>query len=185
VAYAGALAAACPWLGIRPNLLPRPYRSSGSRVLVVPALVLSLLLLVLAGAVAAQPELARRRQLALLEAEIAKLEPQALRVEALRKKIQKEQEQILLLDAFRNRTREDLDALNALTKALAPPAWLNTLELNRESALLSGEIDQAAPLLKLLDETPYFRNSEFAGPVGRSGTKETFRIRTAREGVTP
>jgi hypothetical protein len=103
----------------------------------------------------------------------------------LRKKIQKEQEQILLLDAFRNRTREDLDALNALTKALAPPAWLNTLELNRESALLSGEIDQAAPLLKLLDETPYFRNSEFAGPVGRSGTKETFRIRTAREGVTP
>lgn len=185
VGYAGALASACPWLGIRPNLLPPQYRSSGSRVLIVPTLVLGLLLVVLAGAVAAQPELARRRQIGLLEAEIAKLEPLVQRNEALRKRIQKEQDQILLLDAFRNRTREDLDALNALTRALAPPAWLNTLEMTREAVVISGEIDQAAPLLKVLDETPFFRNSEFAGPVGRSGSRETFRIRAAREGTGP
>ncbi|MGQ9634864.1 MAG: hypothetical protein ACUVXB_11540 [Bryobacteraceae bacterium] len=183
--YAAALVSACPWLGIRPNLLPPQYRASGSRVFLVPTLALALLLVALVVAAAAQPELARRRQLAVLEAEIVKLEPQAQRVDALRKRIQKEQEQILLLDAFRNRTREDMDALNALTRVLAPPAWVNTLEITREAVVISGEIDQASPLLKALDETPYFRNSEFIGPVGRSGNKETFRIRALREGVAP
>ena len=185
VGYAAALASACPWLGIRPNLLPPQYRAGGNRALIVPTLALALLLVALVAAAAAQPELARRRQLAMLEAEILKLEPQAQRVDMLRKRIQKEQEQILLLDAFRNRTREDLDALNALTRVLAPPAWVNSLEITREAVVISGEIDQAAPLLKALDETPYFRNSEFVGPVGRSGTKETFRIRALREGVAP
>ena len=39
---------------------------------------------------------------------------------------------------------------------------------------------QRAPLLKALDSSPLFRNSEFAGPVGRNGEFETFRIKTLR-----
>ena len=90
-----------------------------------------------------------------------------------------------MLDSFRGRTRADLDALDALSKLIEPPAWLQSLEMDRDSVALAGEIEQAAPLLKLLDNSPYFRNSEFTGPIGRSGKTESFRIRTAREGVKP
>jgi hypothetical protein len=57
--------------------------------------------------------------------------------------------------------------------------------MDRDTVALAGEIEQAAPLLKLLDNSPYFRDSEFTGPTGRAGKSETFRIRTAREGVKP
>jgi len=185
VGYAAALNAACPWLALKANLLPPERRSSSSRMLLVPSLVLGLILVLLAVTLAALPAFQRRRQLALLEAEIARLEPQVQKAAALRKALDRKREQVLLLDGFRNRTRADLDALEALTKLLEPPAWLSALEVDRDAVLLSGEVDQAAPLLKLLDETPYFRNSEFAGPVARANKRETFRIRAAREGVLP
>jgi Tfp pilus assembly protein PilN len=78
-----------------------------------------------------------------------------------------------------------VEALDALSKLIEPPAWLQALEMDRDTVTLAGEIEQAAPLLKLLDNSPYFRNSEFTGPTGRSGKLESFRIRTTREGVKP
>jgi glutaredoxin-related protein len=75
--------------------------------------------------------------------------------------------------------------LDVLSKLIEPPAWLQSLEMDRDTVTLAGEIEQAAPLLKLLDNSPYFQNSEFAGTIGRAGKSETFRIRTAREGVKP
>ena len=46
--------------------------------------------------------------------------------------------------------------------------------------MISGEADQAAPLLKLLDSSPLFQNSEFALSVSRNAQTEQFRIRTLR-----
>ena len=68
---------------------------------------------------------------------------------------------------------------------IEPPAWLQSLEMDRDTAALAGEIEQAAPLLKLLDNSPYFRDSEFTAPINRAGKLESFRIRTARKGVRP
>ena len=85
----------------------------------------------------------------------------------------------LLLDEFRSRTRSDLDAINELTRLLPPPVWANTIDLSRDGVTIMGEADQAAPLLKMLDASPLFHNSEFNG-ISKVDKAEIFRLRTQR-----
>lgn len=185
LAYATALAGACPWLALKANLLPPELRSSGSRMVFIPTVALAAALLLMAVALVAQSGFERRRQLSLIEAEIKRLDPAANKAAALRQATDLAERRIQLLDSFRVRTRADLEALDALSKLIEPPAWLQSFDMDRDTVTLAGEIEQAAPLLKLLDNSPYFRNSEFTGPIGRSGKVESFRIRTLREGVKP
>jgi hypothetical protein len=44
---------------------------------------------------------------------------------------------------------------------------------------ISGEAEQAAPLLKVVDGSPLFHNSEFNG-ISKVGSAEVFRMRTQR-----
>ena len=67
-----------------------------------------------------------------------------------------------------------------MTKLLAPPAWSNSITIARDQARISGEAPQAAPLLRILDASPLFENSEFLG-IGRGKETETFQLRTNRE----
>jgi len=182
LAYAAALAGACPRLALLLNLLPPEQRAASSRWIFAPTFALLVLLVGLSAALAAIRPIEDRRYLAALQAEIARLEPQARRAGELDKSIEVLRARTRLLDEFRLRTKQDLDALAELTRLLAPPAWLTQLELARDSASLAGEAEQAAALLKLLDESPLFRNSEFTMPIGRVGAAETFRLRTLREG---
>jgi Tfp pilus assembly protein PilN len=83
-----------------------------------------------------------------------------------------------LLDHFRARTKDDVDIINELTRLLPPPVWITSLEIHPDHVMISGEADQAAPLLKALDSSPLFRNSEFGMAVARNGPNENFRIKT-------
>ena len=87
----------------------------------------------------------------------------------------------MLLDSFRARSKADMDVLAEMTRLLAPPAWLTSLELNGQQVAVTGETDQAALLLKAIDASPLFESSEFVSPPVRSAAGETFRIRTTRE----
>lgn len=180
--YATALAGACPWLAPAANLLPAERRSVNSRAVFVPTLVLAALLLLAGGALLAHSALQDKRYLGTLEAEIAKLEPQAKRSAALDRQIDRSQSRVRLLDEFRGHSKADLDALNELTRILAPPTWTNAIDITRDAVTISGETEQAAPLLKIIDASPLFQNSEFAGSLGRVANNEQFRIRAAREG---
>jgi hypothetical protein len=71
-----------------------------------------------------------------------------------------------------------------LTRLLPPPIWTNAVEIYPDYVVVSGEADQAAPLLKVLDSSPLFQNSEFALSVTRNGQAEQFRIKTTRRGRT-
>ncbi|HXG34353.1 MAG TPA: PilN domain-containing protein [Bryobacteraceae bacterium] len=184
-AYAAAFTAACPRLSFTANLLPPERRSSSSRAVFVPTAALATILLLLAAGLVAQARVQQRRHLAALESEIRRLEPRAAQAAALARTAEQLRARILLLDGVRRRTQKDLDAIRELTRLLEPPAWLSALELTRESATLSGEAEQAAGLLKTLDSSPYFRNSEFVIPIARSGSMELFRIRSLREGAAP
>ncbi len=75
----------------------------------------------------------------------------------------------------------DLEVLNELTRLLAPPVWTSAVEIYPDSVVISGEAEQAAPLLKVLDSSPLFQNSEFAS-MTRSAQIEQFRIKTMRRG---
>ena len=89
------------------------------------------------------------------------------------------------LDNFRGHTADDMEALNELTKILEPPTWLTSLQLTREAVTMSGETEQAAGLLKLLDNSKQFKGSDFTLPMQRMGGGETFFIRASRKGVRP
>jgi Tfp pilus assembly protein PilN len=185
LSYATSLAGACPRLALRANLLPEELRSTSSRMIFVPSIALAAILLALAATLAGQSALEQRRQLSLLGAEIQRLEPQARRAEAVERSVEQMRRRTQLLDSFRGRTGRELEALNELTRLLAPPAWLTELALERDNVTLAGQAEQAAPLLKLIDSSPLFQNSEFVGQIGKADKNEVFRIRAAREGVAP
>jgi hypothetical protein len=137
----------------------------------------------LLAALGMQAPLDDRRYLASLEREIAQLQPAAAQAAKLDRAIRMARGRSLMLDDLRLRSKTDLDALGDLTKLLAPPTWASTLDLTRTTMTLAGESDQAASLLKVVDGSAYFQNSEFIIPLARTSTGEAFRLRSARKGA--
>ncbi len=179
--YAAALASACPRLCLPLNLLPVGQRQTSSPMIWVPTTALAALVLLAAGATSALPSFENRRYMRELETEIAKVQPAAARAAAIDRNVDLTRKRTILLDDFRARTKADMDVLAEMTKLLAPPVWLSSLELNGQQVAVTGEADQAAPLLKAIDASPQFESSEFVSPPVRSAAGESFRIRTARE----
>jgi hypothetical protein len=179
--YAAALASACPRLCVPLNLLPAEQRQTSSPMVWVPSTALGALVLLAAGATTALPGFENRRYMRELETETAKVQPVAARAAAIDRDIDLIRKRTLLLDSFRARSEADMDVLAEMTKLLAPPAWLTSLELNGQQVAVAGETDQAALLLKAIDASPQFEASEFVSPPVRSPAGETFRIRTTRE----
>src|ERR1035438_2974638 len=177
--YAAALVNACPRLAPSANLLPPERRASASRGIFIPTAVVAAALLIVLGATLAWPDYEERQYLKELDAEIAQLRPQAARAAALDHQIDHTRACARLLDEFRSRTRSDMDAINELTRLLPLPVWANTIDMSRDAVLILGEADQAAPLLKVLDASPLFHNSEFNG-ISKVQNAEIFRLRTQR-----
>lgn len=179
---AAATMAACPRLSLPANLLPVERRSQTSRLLFVPTAILGLLLAAAAVTLSLQPSHEDKQYLLRLNTEIRDLQRQAAEASTLDTAAAKAQERIALLDRHRQRSQADADALRELTKLLVPPAWLNVLLIARTEVQMTGEAEQAAPLLKILDESPVFRDSSFAQAMTKIGGAESFIIRSAREG---
>jgi Tfp pilus assembly protein PilN len=186
IGYAAAIAAGVPWLAMPVNLLPEEMRFTRSRLVYVPTAVLALALLVLSVWLVLEPRLQRKAYLAALESELSRIEPVALKSAGLEKQIESIRNRTVLLDQIRQRTKADLEVLNEMNKLLPPPAWVNSLDVTRTAVNIAGESDQAAALLKQLDQSPLFQNTEFTGPPVRTQSgQELFRIKAAREGVLP
>ncbi len=181
--YATALAAACPRLGVALNLLPAASRAASSRLMYVPTIVLGALLVLSAGALAAYSAYVDRSYLNALRSEITRMEPEARKPMQMDHAIETARRRTALLDNFRRRTRADLDALNELTRVVAPPAWASGVEINRDSIRMYGEAPQAPPLLRVIDQSPLFEGSEFTMPLAKVQGGETFGIRARREGA--
>lgn len=181
LSYAAALVGACPHLSLNVNLLPDELRASNSRALWIPTAVTAGLVVMAAAALAAYPAIEERRYLHTLNVEIEKVRPQALKAAQLDKEINTARKRTLLLDQVRRRSKLDIDVVGEMTRILPPPIWLNSLEITRTQVSVAGETDQAAPLLKQIDASPFFEASEFSMQPMRSATGEAFRIKTNRE----
>ena len=183
LSYAAALASACPLLALPVNLLPADRRQTGSRLLWIPSAALGLAVVLLAVALGLFPRYENGKYLESLNAEITRLTPLASRSAKLDGEIAAARSRTLLLDEVRGRTKADMDVLGELTRILAPPSWLNLIEVTRTQVTLAGEAQQAAPLLEIIDASPLFQNSEFTMSPARVEKAEAFRIRTTREGT--
>jgi Tfp pilus assembly protein PilN len=183
LSYATALVSACPRVSLKANLLPVELRSTNSRLMLVPTVALAAILLGLAVTLAAQKTYEERRRLDLLQAEIARYAPQAAKAAEMDKSAQSARDRARQLDLFHGQTRADMNVLLEITRLIEPPAWVNSLEMDRSTVTIGGQCEQAAPLLKLLDSSPYFRDSEFVGQIGKADKNQVFRIRMVREGT--
>jgi type II secretory pathway component PulL len=181
LAYATAVAGACPWLALEGNLLPIEQRRTSSRVRLIPTIALASILLLLTGGLAAHSSYADSRYLNVLQHEIFRFEPQARRVDALDRETTAVRARAHAIDEFRRRTKSDMDTLAEITKVIAPPGFVTSMDLDRNSVQLAGEAEQAAVLLKALDESPFFERSQFTMPITRGGVGEVFRVRVERQ----
>jgi hypothetical protein len=177
--YATALAGACPRLAPSANVLPPEHRRSNSRAVFIPTVILGSLLLFTVGAMALHSSWSDRQYLKTINAEIARLDPERRKADALERQTNLMRARALLLDDFRKHTRNDLDAFNELTRLIEPPAWTNLVDINRDNIRISGEVPQAAPLLHILDSSPLFERSETLS-VSRGANGENFQIRINR-----
>jgi hypothetical protein len=185
LAAAAAICSAAPRHTLPLNLLPEAERSATSRWALAPTAALALILVAATGVLLAHDGYADRRYLAALEAEIARLAPVATRAAGGERAIERARARLALLDEFRSRAHADLNALQELTRLLPPPGWLQNMQMTRGAIVFQGEAEQAAALLKLIDGSPYFRDSEFTQPISRTGAGESFGIRANREGGRP
>jgi Tfp pilus assembly protein PilN len=185
LSYAAAASSASLLHPLSLNLLPPDDRRSASRLRYVPTAVLGSLVLLLAISALAYPKYSDTRYLELLQAQIRSLDPLARKAADVERQTITARNRAQTLDTFRQQTREDLDALNDLTHLLAAPSWLDSMQLTRTSVNITGQTDQAAALIKLLDGSRHFQGSSFALPLQKGSGGEVFSIRTARKGVTP
>lgn len=183
LAYAAAVAGSTARAANFANLLPPERRASHDRVhYLVPAILGILIALTALAVFVVFPAIEQKRFRDDLERAARQLEPAALRAQAIERKIDDERNKILLLDEIKRRPQADLEVLSELTRLLPPQVWTNAIEIYPDSVVISGEADQAAPLVKLLDSSPLFQNSEFALSVTRTAQTEQFRIKTTRRG---
>jgi hypothetical protein len=162
-------------------VLPPEHRKSSSRAVFVPTMILAGLLLLTAGGMLGYSKYAERRYLNELHAAIARIEPRAMQATTLDRKTAHVRAEAEMLDRYRARARQDLDALNELTQLVSPPAWTSVIELSRDQARITGESPQAAPLLRVLDSSSLFHNSGFDMPPQKSPAgNELFQIHTLR-----
>lgn len=182
LSYAASLANAVPALSLPFNLLPVERRIVVSPWRWVPTIVLVILLAGLGLALSYYQDYESKRLLALLDKEAAALQPILIRRKAVDRDIAALQKRIEQLNQVAALPQQDLDALRDLTRVLPANTWLARLDLSRTSAVIAGESDAAAELLRILDSSTLFKSSEFIGTPGRSAAgKEAFQIRTQRK----
>jgi len=183
LAYAAALAGACPRLALPLNLLPAQNRNTNSRVIYVPTVVLLAAALLSVAALASIAPVKDREYLRGLEAETKRLQPMARKAGEIDRTIEATRVKTRQLDDFRRRSRGALDALAEVNKLIEPPAYVTNLDLAADSITVAGNAEHAEPLLKVFDSSALFQGSEFTIPLSPNGTMQTFRIRAARKGV--
>ena len=182
LALAAAIGNACPRLALDANLLPVERRSQSARWVYIPTAILAALLAIAAILLIWQPGYQEREYLKRLDAEIRQVEPRAQQAAKLDAAADSARQRIELLDEFRRRSAADADALRELTNLLPASGWVQSLSMTRAELQVSGETEQAAALIKVLDGSPLFKDSAFSNSMTRSGSAEGFVIRTQREG---
>jgi hypothetical protein len=183
--YCAALSAACPWFAVSINLLPAGMRKSNSRLIFVPTVILAVLLLASGVAFLAENAWEARRYTSELNAEIARVSPAAHKAAALDLQIADALSRTRQIDSFLARSKADLDALDELTRILPPPLFASSMTLSRDSVTLEGQTESAAGLLKIMDSSPLFYGSSFAGGIGHASNTDVFHIVTKRRVVIP
>ncbi len=182
LSYAASLAGALPAQALSMNLLPVDRRKTSSPWRWVPTSVLLILLMALGLAFAFYQDYENRRLLTRLDAEIARLQPRIDSIKKLDSDIASAEKKAQFLATFSSYPQQDLDSLRELTRIMPMTSFVSRMGLTRAELTMTGEIDQSMEMLRMLDSSPLFKDSEFTSAPGRTLTgKEVFQVRAKRE----
>jgi Tfp pilus assembly protein PilN len=179
---ATAIESACPRLGWGANLLPADRRRSDSRLVWIPTAVLAGLLVLLGIGFLFRSTVQNRAYAAVIEQRLAALQDVVDSAESNREATAELRERISVLEGQAARTVQDLRILSEVSSLLPESAWLQSLTINDDGIRLSGETDNAAPLLGVLNQARTVQGVAFATSLVRRDDKERFEI-SAQRGV--
>jgi general secretion pathway protein L len=180
-AHTLALATATARAGRPLDLLPlplRPRRLSRAQVITIGTAVVTAALLVAAAAV---PGVREQRQLARVNAEIGRLDPEVRAVERVLRDLERKRKLLGTINGIETNAIRPLPVLRELTDLLPSDTWLTTLSLDSKGVELTGQAAAASALIPLLENSPRLERVEFSSPVTRGRDKEQFRIKAAWE----
>lgn len=152
----------------RAGLLNR--RALALRAGAVGLLILALALFPLGGL------LGKRAHLKQLEADIARIRPQA---EAIAEKRREMQDYADFLRRIAQVSREQpavLELVHELTQILPGNAWLDSFIFAQGRVRIQGQADSATSIIEAMENSPLFQSVRFESPVTRSGNRDVFQI---------
>jgi Tfp pilus assembly protein PilN len=127
------------------------------------------------------PGFRERNQLARINAEITRLEPQVRGVERVVRDLERKRKLLGTITGIEASALRPLPVMRELTDLMPSDTWLTTLSLDGKGVELTGQAAAASALIPLLENSPRLERVEFSSPVTRGRDKEQFRIRAAWE----
>ena len=179
-ALAVALEAACPRLGWRANLLPAERRTSSSRWIYAPTVIVGSLLLLLLIGFLLRGTIQDGAYVQALQAEQARLAETVEKARASSASIADARRRIERLRSLARRTETDMRVLAELSELIPDTAWLRELTLNDEGIQFTGEAESAAPLLGRLNDSRYLAEAAFSTSLREIDGGQRFQIAAVR-----
>jgi len=165
------------------NLLPAAMRPVRNQMRHLPTYVLLAANAVLLLAVGLRIPLQNYILLRQYRKEIAGLQTRADEMKQLLQEGRAMRQELLALDAFQQRGRQPIDALNEVAQKLPPEAWLNSFSCKKGQVELNGSAKAASPLLPLFQASPQFQDVKFNGALIHDASgAERFRLQMRLKG---
>ncbi len=119
------------------------------------------------------------KRLGKISRQIAEMEEDVRKVEALKKEVERLSSEISTINNFKGPELLTLNILKELTSLLPQNAWLTGLRIKEDTLEIDGYAASATELLPALDASAYFNKVEFASPTVRDRVlnSDRFRIR--------
>ena len=123
----------------------------------------------------------QRAQLARLDAEIRRLDPEVKAVEQLGADVALRRKLLTVIQSIQAGELRPLPVLKDLTELIPRDAWLSVVSMDRQGVEITGQATTASALVPLLEASPWLERVEFTAPVTRAQAKEQFRLHAAWE----
>ncbi len=168
------------------NLLPHGRRIGQRRVgpLIAKAAIATIMLFGLG--LLASGTLNEQRALWMIEEQLKTNEPEVAAIEKLAREKSEQDRDLKILQGLKTLSVKMLDLLAELAQVMPPDAWITSLDyleqekksdLNRGDLTVSGLAVSSSRLISLLEDSPFFEQAEFVGPITKREGREGFKIR--------
>jgi general secretion pathway protein L len=148
------------------DLLPADHRRARRRLPRANAW-LAAAVVVLAGLLVLTPLWIMRDINLALNAQMQRLQPQALEVERLRARRDQLEFELNRLIEKKAEYPALVDSLSELARILPDHSWLSNLQYANHRFVVQGQSQSASGLIALIEASPYFERSAFVAPVSR------------------